>query len=57
MTILELISQLQMLGVSSNAQIVIWDDKEREYELVKVDAILKGEVVFDIRRTKQDYKD
>lgn len=57
MTVLELISQLQMLGVSPNSQIVIWDDKEREYELVKVDAVLKGEVVFDIKRTKQDYKD
>lgn len=57
MTVLELISQLQMLGVSPNSQIVIWDDKEREYELIKVDAVLKGEVVFDIKRTKQDYKD
>lgn len=57
MTVIELVSQLQMLGVSPNAQIVLWDDKEREYEIVKVDAVFKGEVVFDIKRNPIDYKD
>lgn len=57
MRVIELITQLQMLGVSANANIVVWDDKNREYDLVKVDSVLKGEIVFDIKRTKIDYKD
>lgn len=57
MRVIELITQLQMLGASANANIVVWDDKNREYDLVKVDSVLKGEIVFDIKRTKIDYKD
>lgn len=55
MTVIELVSQLQMLGISPNAKIVIYDDKEKEYDLIKVDTMFKGEVVIDIKRTKEDY--
>ena len=57
MTVIELLSQLQMLGINPNAKIIIWDDKEREYDLVKVDSMFNGEVVFDIKRNPIDYKD
>lgn len=57
MTIIELLSQLQMLGINPNAKIIIWDEKEREYDLVKVDSMFKDEVVFDIKRNPIDYKD
>lgn len=57
MTVIELLSQLQMLSISPNAKIVVWDEKEREYDLVKVDSMFKGEVVFDIKRNPIDYKD
>lgn len=57
MTVIELVSQLQMLGINPNAKIVVWDDKEREYDLIKVDSMFKGEVVFDIKRNPIDYKD
>ena len=55
MTVIELVSQLQMLGISPNAKIVVWDDKEREYDLVKVDSMFKGEVVFDIKRLNSSF--
>lgn len=56
MTIRELIENLQRLGVSSTANIVIWDDRNHEYEITNVDSVLADEVVFDIKRTKLDYQ-
>jgi hypothetical protein len=57
MTIEELIEKFHDLGVSRNAKIVLWDDKEREYEIKSVDSVFKDEIVIDIVRTKEDYKD
>lgn len=57
MTIRELIEQLQFLGASSSAKIVVWDDKQREYEITNIDSVLADEIVVDIKRTKVDYKD
>lgn len=54
MTIRELIEQLQFLGASSNAKIIIWDDKNHEYEITNVDSVLADEIVIDIKRTKED---
>ena len=56
MTVIELVSQLQMLGVSPNAKIVIYDDKEKEYDLIKVDTMFKGEVIFDIKYSRDSLK-
>ena len=53
----ELIEKFHDLGVSRNAKIVLWDDKEREYEIKSVDSVFKDEIVIDIVRTKEDYKD
>lgn len=57
MTVGEFIARLQELGVSRNAKIVLWDDKERKYEIKSVDSVFKDEIVIDIVRTKEDYKD
>lgn len=57
MTIEELIEKFHDLGVSRNAKIVLWDYKEREYEIKSVDSVFKDEIVIDIVRTKEDYKD
>ena len=56
MTIKELIENLHKLDVSGNANIVIWDDRNHEYEITNVDSVLADEVVFDIKRTKLDYQ-
>jgi len=56
MTVMELVSQLQILGVSPNAKIVICDDKEKEYDLIKIDTMFKGEVIFDIKDNQNTYK-
>lgn len=53
---MELVSQLQILGVSPNAKIVICDDKEKEYDLIKIDTMFKGEVIFDIKDNQNTYK-
>lgn len=55
MTVGELIERLQSLGASYNANIIVWDRKEREFEIIGVDSVLKGEVAIDIQRTKEDY--
>ena len=55
MTVSEFIEKLQLLGASGNAKIIVWDEREREYEVVNVDSVFKGEVVIDIKRTKEDY--
>ena len=57
MTIEELIERFHDLGVSRNAKIVIWDSQEREYDIKSVDSVFKDEIVIDIVRTKEDYKD
>lgn len=57
MTIEELIEKFHDLGVSRNAKIVLWDSQEREYEIKSVDSVFKDEIVIDIVRTKEDYKD
>ena len=54
MTVGELIERLQSLGASYNANIIVWDRKEREFEIIGVDSVLKGEVAIDIQRTKED---
>ena len=56
MTVIELLTRLQMLGISPNAKIVIYDDKEKEYDLIKVDTMFKGEVVFDIKDSRDSLK-
>lgn len=55
MTVGDFIAKLQMLGVSSNAKLIVWDNRDHEYEVVNVDSVLKGEVAIDIQRTKEDY--
>ena len=55
MTVGELIERLQSLGASYNANIIVWDRQEREFEIIGVDSVLKGEVAIDIQRTKEDY--
>ena len=57
MTVEELIERFHDLGVSRNAKIVLWDNLEREYEIKSVDSVFKDEIVIDIVRTKEDYKD
>lgn len=54
MTVGEFIEQLQMLGVSSNAKLIVWDNKEHEYDIVNVDSVFNDEVAVDIKRTKED---
>ena len=55
MTVGDFIAKLQMLGVSSTAKLIVWDNRDHEYEVVNVDSVLKGEVAVDIKRTKEDY--
>lgn len=55
MTVGDFIAKLQMLGVSSTAKLIVWDNRDHEYEVVNVDSVLKGEVAIDIQRTKEDY--
>lgn len=54
MTVGEFIERLQMLGVSSNAKLIVWDNKEHEYNIVNVDSVFNDEVAVDIKRTKED---
>ena len=55
MTAGDFIARLQMLGVSSNAKLIVWDNRDHEYEVVNVDSVFKDEVAVDIKRTKEDY--
>lgn len=55
MTVGDFIAKLQMLGVSSNAKLIFWDNRDHEYEVVNVDSVFKDEVAVDIKRTKEDY--
>lgn len=54
MTVRELIEQLQFLGASSGAKIIVWDNKDHEYEITNIDSVFADEIVFDIKRTKED---
>ena len=45
-----------MSGVGINAKIVVYDEKEKEYDLTKVDTMFKGEIIFNIKSSKSSYK-
>ena len=52
MTVEELLIKLQDLDVDKKADIIIWDDKDREYEITNVDSLYNSEITIDIKKVK-----